>query len=238
MKYDPPLQEARLIRRYKRFLADIELPDGQQLTIHCPNTGSMLNCGGPGSRIWYSTSDNPGRKYANTFEQVELADGSIAGIHTGRANALVQEGIENGLIAELQGYEQIQREQRFGEEKSRIDFLLRGHASQTDCFVEVKSVTLARGDGLGEFPDAVTTRGQRHLRDLMRIVQEGRRAVLMFCVQHTGIRRVAAARTIDPDYADALEQARAAGVEVLAYGAEISPEEIRLVSAVPLMWPD
>lgn len=235
MKIKPPLAPASLIRRYKRFLADIALPDGTQVTIHCPNTGSMKNCGGAGSPVWYSTSDNKARKYPHTFELVEIEDGSLAGINTGRANALVEEALAEGVVSELSGYDMLRRELRYGEEKSRIDFLLSGHASAPDCYVEVKNVTLAMGEGLGLFPDAVTTRGTKHLRELMRIRQEGQRAVLFFCVQHTGIDRVAAARDIDPVYAQTLAEARAAGVEVLAYAAAISPEEIRLVRPVPVI---
>lgn len=234
MKFNPPLAEARLVRRYKRFLADIILPDGEALTIHCPNTGSMKRCGDPGARVWFSTSDNPKRKYPHTFELVEVAEGDVAGINTARANQLVSEALENGVITELQGYDRIRRECRYGRENSRIDFLLEAHPGMPDCYVEVKNVTLGMGNGLGLFPDAVTTRGTRHLRELVEVVQSGRRAVLLFCVQHSGIERVAPAQAIDPGYAEALHTAARAGVEIVAYRAELDPAEIRLVRPVPV----
>ncbi len=232
MHYRPALQPAELIRRYKRFLADVRLPDGQELTVHCPNTGSMRHCAEPGSRIWYSTSDNPKRKYPHTWELVELnlqepKVQGIACIHSNKANTLVREGIENGLIQELQGYATLATEIKYGRENSRIDLLL-SDREKPDCYIEVKSVTLAMGDGLGLFPDAVSARGSKHLRELIEVARGGARAVLLFCVQHSAINRVAPARAIDPAYADTLEEARQNGVEILAYGAELSPEAVVL----------
>lgn len=234
MKFHPPLAEGRLVRRYKRFLADIVLPGGDALTIHCPNTGSMKHCGEPGARIWFSTAANRQRKYPHTFELVEVAEGAVAGINTARANQLVGEALENGVISELQGYGRIRRECRYGRESSRIDFLLEAHPDRPDCYVEVKNVTLGMGNGLGLFPDAVTTRGTRHLRELLEVVRAGHRAVLLFCVQHSGIERVAPAQAIDPGYAEALRTAARAGVEIVAYRAELGPDEIRLVRPVPV----
>lgn len=237
MKFTTPLLEATLIRRYKRFLADVVLPDGSPATLHCPNTGAMLGCAEAGSRVWYSRSENPARKYPCTWELVEVADQHLAGINTGLANRLAEEALREGRLAPLQGYSALQREVRCGDEDSRIDFLLTGHAQRPDekCYMEVKSVTLALGAGEGAFPDAVTTRGARHLRELMALRRQGHRAVLLFCVQHSGIERVRPAFEIDPDYAEALRQARDAGVELLAWKARLSPAEIVLETELPVV---
>jgi sugar fermentation stimulation protein A len=234
MKFKPSLQPATLLRRYKRFLADIELPTGERVTIHCPNTGSMKNCIVENSPCWYSISDNPNRKYPYTWEIATVPNGYLAGINTGRANALVEEAINNGLVAELSGYKHIKREVKYGAENSRIDFLL-SDEKRADCYVEVKSVTLAFENCQGFFPDAVSTRGTKHLRELMGMVDAGHRAVLFFCVQHTGIISVAPADDIDPVYAATLREANNRGVEVLAYQAEISAEEIVLTKAIPVL---
>ena len=241
MNYEHTLFEGRLIKRYKRFMADIELPDGSQITIHCPNTGSMKNCLYPGKKIWYSDSRNPKRKYPCTWEQAEIPVSingqqhmTKAGLNTGRANRLVEELLANGRIPELSSYNRISREVRYGHENSRIDLLLQAD-DHPDCYVEVKSVTLAAGDGLGLFPDAVTTRGTKHLRELTSICNKGKRAVLFFCVQHTGIERVSPADSIDPEYGQALRQAVSAGVEVIAWGAEMSPEAISLIHPLPFI---
>ena len=239
MKYNQPLAPARLVRRYKRFMADVELPDGSQITLHCPNTGSMKNCLHPGYRVWYSDSKNPKRKYPCTWEQAEIPltfDGkehlTLAGLNTGRANQLVEELLIEGKVTQLADYQSIRREVRYGEENSRIDLLLQAQGLP-DCYVEVKSVTLAMGDGLGLFPDAVTSRGTKHLRELTQVVSNGAKAVLFFCVQHTGIDRVSVAKMIDPNYSKALEQAMAAGVEILAWGAQMSPQSIALERPLP-----
>lgn len=239
MKFTPPLMTATLIKRYKRFLTDVTLPDGSFLTMHCPNTGSMTGCAEPGSRIWYSKSENPKRKYPHTFELIEVAEAAIAGVNTGRANALVREAIENGLVEELQGYQSLKAEVRYGNENSRIDFLLQEHSVRFNelCYVEVKSVTLSVGEGLGLFPDAVTTRGAKHLRELIQMKADGHRAVLFFCVQHTGIDRVEPADAIDPEYGKTLRLAADAGVEIIAYKAKVSATEIILAEAVPVNLP-
>lgn len=213
---------AHLIQRYKRFLADVILPDGETITVHCPNTGSMKNCLLPMGACWYSVSASAARKYPQTLEIVTTPSGDLAGINTARSNGLVQDGICAGVITELNGYDVIRREVVYGNEKSRIDFLLeRGNEK---CFVEVKNVTLMEAKGQGLFPDAVSERGTKHLRELMRMVREGHRAVLLYCVQHTGIEWVEPADTIDPGYGKTLRDAIAAGVEVIAYSAEIKPE--------------
>lgn len=235
MNYQQILQEARLIRRYKRFMADVELPDGSQITLHCPNTGSMKNCLYPGYKVWYSDSGNPKRKYPCTWEQAEIPvqfGGSEqmtrAGLNTNIANKLVEELLISGGVPELAKYQTLRREVKYGEENSRIDFLLQ-QPELPDCYVEVKSVTLAMGDGLGLFPDAVTTRGTRHLREMTQLACKGIRAVLFFCVQHTGIERVAPADDIDPEYGKALRNALNAGVEIMAWGAEVTSDAITLV---------
>ena len=221
MDFIPPLQHGRLIKRYKRFLTDIILDDGTEITIHCPNTGSMKNCLYPGQSVWFSQSDNPKRKYPYTFEIMQSDEHHLIGINSGRANALAEEAINKGIIDELNGYTSLQREVKYGEENSRIDILLTGQ-DKPKCYIEIKSCTLLE-EGVGYFPDAVTTRGQKHLRELIQMVQQGHRAVLLFVVQHSGISIVKPAEHIDPLYADLLKQAIKLGVEVLAYQSSISP---------------
>ena len=224
-----PLQlfPAQLIQRYKRFLADIILPSGETITVHCPNTGSMKNCISHMSPCWYSTSESAARKYPNTLEIVTTPSGDLAGINTSRSNNLVADAICAGVITELQGYDITRREVVYGNEKSRIDFLL--ERANEKCFVEVKNVTLMEAKCHGLFPDAVSERGTKHLRELMQMVRDGHRAVLLYCVQHTGIKWVEPADAIDPVYGKTLREAVAAGVEVIAYGAEIKPELNRIV---------
>ena len=222
MQFDPPLQHGKLIKRYKRFLADVELDNGEVITMHCPNTGSMKNCQTPGSRIWYSRASNPKRKYPHTWEIVEVDALDLVGINTHRANQLVVEAINAGTVEQLRGYRQLQTEVPYGEQSSRIDILLRGATGAMklpDCYVEVKNVSLGMGKGLGLFPDAVTLRGQKHLQELMSMSSRGYRAVLFFCVQHSGIQRVSPADEIDPEYGRLLRQAASQGVELMAYGA-------------------
>lgn len=234
MKFHPILQKAVFLRRYKRFLADICLKNGEICTIHCPNTGSMRHCMVPESDCWYSTSDNPKRKYPFTWELATTPLGHLAGINTHRANALVREAIENGTIKALQGYSDMKAEVKYGDENSRIDFLLT-HSTRPDCYVEVKSVTLEDKNGLGLFPDAISQRGTKHLRELISMIHHGHRAVLVFCVQHTGIEYVKPADNIDSVYGQTLRQAIAEGVEVMAYSARISPKEITLEKSLPVL---
>jgi len=236
MRFDLPLQEALLLRRYKRFLADVTLPDGTALTIHCPNTGGMLGCMDPGMRIWMSRAANPERKYAWTWELVEALPGVLVGIHTGRTNALVREGIRDGVIRELHGYGALKGEVMAGE-GFRVDFLLQGHAERPDCYLEVKNVTAAVQHGIALFPDAVSERASRHLRELMEKVRSGHRAALCFCVQRDDVIEVRPADSIDPTYGRTLREAMAAGVEVLAYAARMSPEEAVLYRPVPVRLP-
>jgi len=217
MLFAPPLQSGRLIQRYKRFLADVQLTDGSEMTMHCANTGAMTGCATPGDTVWYSTSDNLKRKYAHSWELTQTQ--------------LVQEAIATGRIKELSGYTKVRTEVRYGEENSRIDLLLQAE-NRPDCYIEVKSVTLLQ-QGCGYFPDAVTLRGQKHLRELAQQVQNGQRAVLFFAVLHTGIEKVAPAQHIDPQYAELLAQACALGVEVICYGAQINAEGIELNNPLP-----
>ena len=220
------LLQGRLLKRYKRFLADIELDDGRIITAHCPNTGSMKNCADPGSRVWVCDSGNPKRKYPLGWELVEVEQQYLACINTGLANKLIKEAIENAVIPELAGYSTLKQEVRYGE-NSRIDILLQDE-QRGNAWVEIKNVTLLEEDGWGSFPDAVTARGAKHLQELMAMVKQGDRAVLLFCVPHTGIKRVRAAEHIDPKYAQLLTEAAQAGVEVLAYGAEITQESVEI----------
>lgn len=234
---NPGWQSAEMLKRYKRFMADVCLPDGQVLTLHCPNTGSMKNCVVPTTSCWYSTSINPKRKYPHTLEVVTTPGGHLAGVNTGRANRLVEAAIAAGVIGELQGYQSLCREVVYGAENSRIDFLL--SASATDprpCYVEVKSVTLMEAHGQGLFPDAISARGTKHLRELMMMVGQGYRAVLLFCVQHTGIQWVEPADKIDPLYGKILRDAINNGVEVLAYQADIDifNSNISLLKKLPV----
>lgn len=226
----PPLTAGTLIRRYKRFLADVLLEDGSSVTVHCPNSGSMKGCAVPGSRVFLSKSDNPGRKYPHTWELVE-SDGFWAGINTGLPNKLVHEAIVDGTIVELQGYDRIRPEVPYGEQ-SRIDLLLEGCPGR--CFVEVKNVTLVE-EGRALFPDAVTTRGQKHLNELMRVVAEGDRGVIFFTVQRGDGDAVSPADLIDPQYGLLLRLALEKGVEALAYRAEVTPAEIRLTERLPVI---
>lgn len=242
MHFNPPLEPATLIKRYKRFLTDIKLPDGSERTIHCANTGAMTGCATPGNTVWYSTSDNAKRKYPNSWEISETGKGHRICVNTARANQLAVEAIENGTIVELLGYNALRTEVKYGSENSRIDILLEDN-EKPPCYIEVKSVTLldeqltstkqeSSTKGQGFFPDAVTTRGQKHLRELTEMVESGNRAILLFTVLHSGIEKVSAAHHIDAKYSLLLKQAQDAGVEVLCYKAELSSTQIQLKQAV------
>jgi len=228
MKFEPALNKAILIKRYKRFLADVILEDGTTTTIHVANTGAMTGCAQPGDVVWYSTSNNPKRKYPFSWELTQTKAEHFICVNTIRANALAEQAINDGIIGELTGYDTLAREVKYGNENSRIDIML-SDGENPDAFIEVKSVTLLQ-DGQGYFPDAVTTRGQKHLRELMSIAQSGQRAILLFTVLHTGIKSVHAAAHIDPKYAALLTQAKEAGVEVLSYCADINSRFIELSS--------
>jgi sugar fermentation stimulation protein A len=231
MRFSSPLLEGVLIRRYKRFLADVELADGRHVTAHTPNTGSMKGCCSPGSRVWLRDSGNPSRKYPLSWELVEDERGTLVGINTALANDLVAEGIACGTIAELQAYGRMRREVRYGAENSRIDLLLEEGDSR--CYVEVKNVTLLDGE-TALFPDAVTLRGAKHLRELTEMARQGHRAVIFFCVQRGDAVSMSPADAIDPAYGQALRSALDSRVEALAYRAAVSPEGIALRLSIPL----
>ncbi|ADZ89630.1 DNA/RNA nuclease SfsA [Marinomonas mediterranea] len=229
MKFPVSLQQGRLIKRYKRFLSDIELDSGEIITAHCPNTGSMKRCQQESARVWVSKSDNPKRKLAYTWELVEVDERFLACINTGYPNKLVGEAIKGGVIPELQNYNEIKAEVKYGQ-NSRVDWLLSN--AESECYVEVKSVTLLEEDGQGYFPDAVTERGRKHLYELTSMVEQGKRAVLFFCVSHTGIDSVTPAAHIDEKYAQALKEAVQKGVEVIAYRVDITPEQMKVLEPV------
>ncbi len=229
-----PLLEGRLVRRYKRFLADVTLDNGRTVTAHCPNTGSMLGCDLPGSRVWLSEHDNPKRKYRLGWELVEAEPGVLVGIHTGRTNALVREAMESGVIEPLAGYETLRAEAAY--DGGRFDFLLT-LPGDTACYVEVKNVTAAVSDGVAIFPDARSVRGTRHLDDLVRLKEAGERAVMVYCAQRNDAREVRPADDIDPEYGRAMRRAAEAGVELLAYRCDLSTRAINVAEAIPVVLP-
>lgn len=232
----PELKTGVLLRRYKRFLADVRADDSDEvLTVHCPNTGRMTACAEPGYRVWYWDSGNPKRKYRHTWELAQDHHGFMINVNTGRANAVVEEAVRQGRLDGLAIPDQVQREVRYGrDERSRIDlWCARG---DTQWFLEVKNVTLLQcaDSGQGAFPDAVSARASRHLEELAEVVAQGHRACLVFNVAHTGIRTVQPARHIDPAYAAALERARAGGVEVIALSTRITPEVYEVTGRLPV----
>lgn len=234
MKFDSPLIEGTLIKRYKRFLADIKLDDGSEITAHCANPGAMLGLKEPGQRVWLSKSDNPKRKLAYSWELTE-ADNTIIGINTARPNALVEEAINNGTIAELQDYQTLRREVKYGK-NSRIDILL-SDEQKPDCYVEIKNVHMLRTERLYEFPDSVTARGAKHLVEMTDMVAEGHRAVMVYLIQRDDGDQLRFAAEIDPNYANALANACKAGVEAIAYVCKLTPEGIEAYRSVPVEIP-
>lgn len=226
MIFNPPLQKATLIKRYKRFLADVVLADGTETTMHVSNTGAMSGCAEPGDIVWYSTSNNVKRKYPLSWELTETRVGDIICVNTIHANQLAEQAINDGVIAELNGYKTLKREVKYGSENSKIDILLTD-GELADAYVEVKSATLL-DNGQGYFPDAVTTRGQKHLRELIEVAQSGKRAILLFAVLHSGINSVTPAAHIDGEYAKLIKLALKSGVEVLAYQAKLCSNSIQL----------
>ncbi len=230
MRLPSDLIPGKLLKRYKRFLADVQLKDGQIVTAHCPNSGSMKGCNDPGSRVLLSRSNNPRRKLPYTWELVQV--GPIwVGINTQYPNRLVVEGIRTGVVKELQGYPVIRQEVKYGQ-NSRVDLLLENGAEK--CYVELKNVTLVE-NRRALFPDAVTVRGQKHLQELMDMVTEGHRAVIFFVVQREDADLFAPADQIDPRYGKLLRQAVKHGVEALAYQARVSPQEIVLFRPLPII---
>ncbi len=234
MKFEPPLIATRLIKRYKRFLADVTHPELGEFTVHCPNTGSMKNCWQAGDTAWLLDSNNPKRKYQYTWVICESNNEYKIGVNTHFANSIVKEAIENQQIKELKTFESLKTEVKYGDENSRIDILLT-HKNQTKTFIEVKSVTLHEQDGQGYFPDAVSTRGQKHLRELMTCVEQGNKAVLFFLVQHSQIQSVSPAAHIDPQYTKLLKEAVSKGVKVIAYNTRMTESEISLAKPVKVI---
>ncbi len=227
MKFAENLTEGRLLKRYKRFLADVELEGGEIVVAHCANSGSMLGCKEPGSKVYLSPNTNPKAKLDWRWEMVEV-DGALVGINTSHPNKLVAEAILDGTIAELQGYGSLRREVKYGL-NSRIDILLENPGK---CYVEVKNVTLKQ-EGEARFPDAVTSRGTKHLKELSDMVAEGHRAVMVYLVQRGDCSHFRPAADIDPVYADALKAAHKAGVEVLCYQCSLSPTAIEVTAPMP-----
>jgi len=237
VKVPGPLHRGTLLRRYKRFLADIALDDGREIVAHCPNPGSMMGLKDEGMTVWVSPAANPKAKLGWRWDYARRADGILAGIDTNAPNRLVKEALAEGRIAELAEYTDARAEVRY-RENSRVDFLLTG-AGLPDCWLEVKNVHLMRMPGLVEFPDCVTARGARHMADLAAMRAEGARAVVLFVVQMTGAGRMALAADLDPGYARAFAEARAAGVEAVAYACRIDdPDapgaEVALERRIPL----
>lgn len=230
MRFQTPLEPARLIRRYKRFLADIELADGREAVAHCPNPGSMLGMATPGARIWVERNDDPRKKLRYGWRLIEDAGAMIA-VDTGLANKIVGEALSAGKIAELTGYESYRPEVKYGE-ASRVDFL--GEGAQGRAYIEVKSVTLSRETGHAEFPDSVTKRGAKHLNELSEMVTQGHRAVMLYLVARNDCSRVSLARDLDPAYAAAAKKALNSGVEMLCYDCDLSAAEITLRAPLPI----
>jgi sugar fermentation stimulation protein A len=235
MRFPSPLIRGRLVKRYKRFLADVILDTGEALTAVCPNTGSMRGLTAPGATIWLSESDRATRKYRYTWEMIETDLGkgpTVVGINTGHPNALVAEAIAARRVKALAGYPNRRREVKYGV-NSRIDLLLEDPARGL-CYVEVKNVHLMRAEGVAEFPDSVTERGAKHLHEMAEMVRQGHRAMMVFLIQRQDARQFALASDIDPAYAAAFAQARAAGVEAIALRCRMSPEEIAVDRPVPI----
>jgi sugar fermentation stimulation protein A len=228
----PALLPGTLIKRYKRFLADVELETGETITAHCANSGSMLGLTTPGSRVYLSHSPDPKRKLAYSFELIE-AHGGLVNVNTARANGVAAEAILAGVLPRLAGYATLRREVAYGA-NSRIDILL-DDPVKGRAYVEVKSVTLSRVPGLAEFPDAVTSRGAKHLAELANMVTEGHRAAMLFVVQVPGSTRFSTAADIDPTYARAFAVARAAGVEAIAAFATVTPQAIGITATIPIV---
>jgi sugar fermentation stimulation protein A len=232
MRFARPLVRGTLVRRYKRFLADVMLEDGRAVTAHCANPGAMLGLNAPGTTVWVEPSDDPKRKLGHAWRLVELNGGHFAGVDTGLPNRLVAEALREGRVPALAAYPGVRPEVRYGA-GSRVDFLLTG-PGLPDAYVEVKNVHLCRDPGWAEFPDSVTARGARHLAELAAMAAAGRRAVMLYVVQRTDCDRFRLAADLDPAYARAYAAAREAGVEAIAHATRIGPEGVWLDRALPV----
>lgn len=229
----PLLSSGTLLRRYKRFLADILLDDGREVTAHCANTGAMTGLLQEGARVWLSFHDDPRRKLAWSWELIEVktaAGLALASVNTARTNGLVREALDNGVI--LDDIASCRSEVKVDD--ARLDFKLLDHLGHA-TWVEVKQVTLLEGDGVGAFPDAVSTRALRHVQALEARVAEGDSAMLLFCATHTGIEAVRPAADIHPAYAEAVKAAAERGVQIKAYGCHIDPHAMTLTHALPIL---
>jgi len=231
MRFETPLVPARLIRRYKRFLADCRLEDGREITAHCANPGSMMGLATPDTRVWLEPNNDPKKKLKFGWRLIDHENGHFTGVDTSVPNRALKSALEARQIPALAAYDTVRSEVKYGE-KSRIDFLL-STDGLADCYVEVKSVTLSRQPGLAEFPDSVTSRGTKHLNELANMTAQGHRAVMLYLVQRTDCDRFALAADIDPAYASAFERAQNCGVERLIYDTCISPQEITIGRSLP-----
>ncbi|MEL7258014.1 MAG: DNA/RNA nuclease SfsA [Pseudomonadota bacterium] len=235
MRFQTPLEPATLIRRYKRFLADIRLEDGREVTAHCANPGSMMGLAEPGMKIWVEPNDDPKKKLKYGWRLVDHGNGHFTGVDTSLPNRALRAALNARAIAEFAEYDTVLPEQKYGT-NSRIDFLLRA-SKLPDAYVEVKSVTLMRQPGLAEFPDSVTARGAKHLAELAEMTKSGHRAVLFYLVQRTDCETVSVAPDIDPTYARALQNAATNGVEILAYHTQITPQSVEVGKKLPVCDP-
>ena len=235
MKFHAPLIKGQLIKRYKRFMADVRLENGGVVTAHCANSGSMLSVNEPGAEVWLSPAENPDRKLKFTWEMIRIKR-SLVGINTQHPNTLVAEVIAAGKVPSLMGFESLRREVKYGE-NSRIDILLQ-MANGQHCYVEVKNVTMRRDLTKGapaEFPDGVTARGAKHLVELSNMVKEGHRAVMFYLLQRCDADTMTIARDIDPNYGEYLDKARKVGVEVIAFNCRLSPKAITVSKPVEFL---
>jgi sugar fermentation stimulation protein A len=232
MQFQTPLIRATLIRRYKRFLADVILPDGREVTAHCGNPGAMTGLKDEGMRVWVERNDDPKRKLRYSWKMCELPDNHWACVDTNMPNALVAEALAAGKIPELATYANVRPEVKYGK-NSRIDFLLTGDGLP-DLYLEVKAVTLRRRPRLAEFPDSVTERGTKHLGELIEMVKQGHRAVMLYVVHRTDCQRFRIAADVDPNYAKLFDKARAAGVEMLAYSTKMNSKGVTLTNPLPV----
>lgn len=231
MQYSQPLVQGKLIKRYKRFLADIALADGSVVVAHCANTGAMTGCAEPGATVWLSKSDDPKRK-TNYSWQLTTNNNVLVGINTAWANKLVFEAINQRVIKELIGFDEVVNEPKVPH--GRLDFLLK-KSNEPELYIEVKSVTLAGEDGVGYFPDAVSQRATKHLAEMVKLIKQGYRCCLFFCVQRGDFTHISPADHIDKNFGIALRDAVSQGLEVLAYQANVSPKEIRLTQPIPVI---
>lgn len=232
MQFDPPLIEAKFLKRYKRFFADFELPSGEVVTAACANTGRMTGLLNEGARALISPASNPKRKLKWDWLVVE-ADGTWIGCHTATPNTLGFAAVSEGQVPELRGYQTVEKEKKYGQENSRIDLLLTDPA-RPPCYVEIKNVHMMLEPGIASFPDAVTTRGLKHLRELEAEVAKGNRAVMFYIIQRSDCHTFTPAAHVDPAYANGLRQAHEVGVEILAYSCHVGTTEIRLADRLEI----